>query len=111
MSLSLRFLGAARNVTGSAYLLRSGDRRILVDCGLFQERQHQGRNWGPFPVDPGTIDAVLLTHAHLDHVGRLPLLVKQGFRGPVYCTGPTVDIVKIVLEDSGRIQEDDAAFK
>lgn len=111
MATSLKFLGASQNVTGSCYLLQVEDQRILVDCGLFQERKLQERNWEPFPVDPTTIDAVLLTHAHLDHVGRLPLLVKQGFRGPIYGTAATLDIAKIVLEDCAHIQEEDAAKK
>jgi metallo-beta-lactamase family protein len=108
---SLRFLGAARNVTGSRYLVETDGSRVLVDCGLYQEREFAARNWEPFPVDPASLDAVLLTHAHLDHSGYLPRLVRDGFRGPVYCTPATADILAILLEDSARIQEEDAATK
>jgi metallo-beta-lactamase family protein len=87
MDVSLRFLGAAGTVTGSRHLLTIGDARILVDCGLFQGfKQLRLKNWAPFPVPPSQIDAVILTHAHIDHSGYLPLLVRNGFRGPVLCT-------------------------
>jgi len=89
---SLTFLGAAQGVTGSCYLLEQGDTRLLVDCGLFQERKHQARNWNPFPVAPSSLAAVLLTHAHLDHCGLLPKLVKEGFRGRIFCTAATAEI-------------------
>jgi metallo-beta-lactamase family protein len=108
---NLTFLGAARGVTGSCYLLEQGDTRLLVDCGLFQERQHQERNWSPFPVAPSSLAAVLLTHAHLDHCGLLPKLVRQGFRGKIFCTAATAEIARYVLLDSARLQEEDAAFK
>ncbi len=108
---TLRFLGAARNVTGSRFLLEYGDTRLLVDCGLYQERELQDRNWQPFPAPPASIDAVLITHAHLDHSGYLPKLVREGFRGRIYCTGPTADIMRILLEDTAHIQEEDAAYK
>lgn len=108
---TIRFLGAARNVTGSRFLLSDGNTRILVDCGLYQERDFAERNWDPFPVDPSTVDALVLTHAHLDHSGYIPRFVAYGFRGPVYCTDATAEIVKIILEDSARIQTEDAAFK
>jgi metallo-beta-lactamase family protein len=111
MELTLSFLGAARCVTGSRYLLDTGRSRVLVDCGLQQERDLQSRNWEPLPVPPDRIDAVLLTHAHLDHCGLLPRLVKQGFRGPVFCTGPTAEIARIVMLDSARIQVEDAEHK
>lgn len=111
MSINLRFLGAARNVTGSCYLLETNSNRVLIDCGLYQEREFKSRNWDPFPVDPGTIDAVFLTHAHLDHCGLLPKLVKEGFKGRIICTPPTEEIARIVLSDSGRIQQEDARFK
>lgn len=111
MKARIRFLGAAENVTGSCTLLETGGKRLLVDCGLFQERKHRERNWKPFPVSPSSVDAVLLTHAHLDHCGLLPKLVKEGFRGPVYCTPATAEIVRIVLLDCARIQEEDAEFK
>jgi metallo-beta-lactamase family protein len=107
----LTFLGAARTVTGSKYLLEHGGRRVLIDCGLFQGlKELRLRNWEPFPVPPDTIDAVVLTHAHLDHVGYLPRLSALGFRGPVYCTAGTADLCSLVLPDSGRIQEEDARF-
>jgi len=111
MQISLSFLGAAQNVTGSRYLLETNGVRILVDCGLYQERQFRARNWEPFPVAPDTIDAVLLTHAHLDHCGFLPKLAREGFNGRIYCTPATCDIAKIVLLDSAHLQEEDAAFK
>jgi metallo-beta-lactamase family protein len=108
---SIRFLGAARNVTGSCYLVEHAGRRVVVDCGLFQERKYRKRNWAPFAVDPESIDALLLTHAHLDHCGLLPKLVREGFDGPIYCTPATAEIAGIVLLDSARIQEEDAEFK
>lgn len=108
---TLRFLGAARNVTGSSYLVEANGTRVLVDCGLFQEREFQGRNWDPFPVPPDSIDAVLLTHAHLDHCGLLPKLARDGFRGPVFCTGATAEITAIILMDAAHIQEQDAEYK
>jgi metallo-beta-lactamase family protein len=105
----LTFLGAARTVTGSKYLVDDGGSRVLVDCGLFQGmKELRLRNWKPFPVPPASIDAVVLTHAHLDHVGYLPRLVAEGFAGPVYCTSGTKELCSIVLPDSGRIQEEDA---
>jgi metallo-beta-lactamase family protein len=107
----LTFLGAARTVTGSKYLLEHGGRRVLVDCGLFQGlKELRLRNWEPFPVAPEAIDAVVLTHAHLDHVGYLPRLCAQGFKGKVFCTPGTADLCGLVLPDSGRIQEEDARF-
>ena len=108
---SIRFLGAAQNVTGSCYLVEHQGGRVVVDCGLYQERKYRERNWEPFAVDPGSIDAVLLTHAHLDHCGLLPKLVREGFGGPIYCTSATAEITRIVLLDSARIQEEDAEFK
>lgn len=111
MQIKLTFLGAAGNVAGSRYLLEANNARLLIDCGLFQERELKGRNWGPFPVPPETIDAILLTHAHVDHTGLLPKLVRDGFRGKVYCVGPTAEIAQIVLEDAAHLQEEDAEFK
>ncbi|MGA1864898.1 MAG: MBL fold metallo-hydrolase RNA specificity domain-containing protein [bacterium] len=111
MSFKLRFLGAAQNVTGSCYFLNAAGVRLLVDCGIYQERNLKERNWAPFPVDPKSIDLVLLTHGHLDHCGLLPKLVKEGFKGKIYCTHPTKDIARIVLLDSAKIQVEDAAFK
>jgi metallo-beta-lactamase family protein len=107
----LSFYGAAGTVTGSRFLLDGGGTRVLVDCGLFQGlKALRLRNWAPFPVEPASIDAVVLTHAHLDHSGWLPVLVRAGFRGPVYCTPPTADLTPILLADSGRIQEEDARY-
>jgi metallo-beta-lactamase family protein len=111
LQINLGFFGAARNVTGSRYLLEANNVRLLVDCGLYQERQFRVRNWDPFPVLPHTIDVVLLTHAHLDHCGLLPKLVREGFKGKIYCTTATSEIAQIILLDSARIQEEDAEFK
>jgi metallo-beta-lactamase family protein len=108
--ISLRFLGAARTVTGSKYLLETGSARVLIDAGLFQGlKELRLRNWQDLPVPAASIDAIVLTHAHLDHIGYLPRLVTQGFRGRVFCTAGTRDLCRIVLPDSGRIQEEDAA--
>ena len=108
---SLTFLGAARTVTGSKYLLDVDGRRILFDCGLFQGlKELRLRNWSPLPIAPETIDAVVLTHAHIDHSGWLPRLVGQGFKGPVYCTGGTHDLCRLVLPDAAHLQEEDAKF-
>ena len=105
----LTFLGAARTVTGSKYLVDHHGSRVLVDCGLFQGlKELRLRNWDPFPEPPRSIQAVVLTHAHLDHVGYLPRLVAQGFKGRVFCTAGTMDLSRIVLPDSARIQEEDA---
>ena len=111
MPIRLTFLGAAENVTGARYLLEVGARRLLVDCGLYQERDLAARNWDPFPVPPATLDAVLLTHAHLDHSGYLPRLVRDGFRGPIYCTQATAEIAQIALQDSASLQVEDAKLK
>jgi len=104
-------MGAARNVTGSRYYLEANGSSLLVDCGLFQERKFRSRNWHPFASLPGTIDLVLLTHAHIDHCGLLPRLVHEGFSGSVYCTTATADIAEVMLLDSARLQEEDAEFK
>lgn len=109
--MKLTFLGAAKNVTGSKYLLDGGGLRMLIDCGLYQERELKNRNWEPFPVDPRSIDCVLLTHAHLDHCGMIPKLAKDGFKGKIYGTSATNKIAEIVMLDSGKLQEEDAAFK
>ena len=108
---SLTFLGAARTVTGSKHLLEVDGQRILIDCGMFQGlKDLRLRNWAPLPILSNTIDAVVLTHAHIDHSGWLPRLVSQGFKGPVYCTGGTADLCKLVLPDAAHIQEEDAKF-
>ncbi len=109
MTLAIRFLGATGTVTGSRYLIDAGGRTVLVDCGLFQGfKQLRLRNWDPFPVPPASVDAVVLTHAHLDHSGYLPLLVKRGFRGAIHCTAPTKALCEILLRDIGRLQEEQA---
>lgn len=109
--MSLSFLGAAGTVTGSRHLLTAGSRRWLVDCGLFQGLKNlRLRNREPFPFDPASLDAVLLTHAHLDHTGLLPVLVKRGFEGPIYCTEPTEQLARVLLADSGHLQEEDARY-
>ena len=106
---SLTFLGAARTVTGSKYLLEVNDRRVLVDCGLFQGlKELRQLNWQPLPVPASSIHAVVLTHAHIDHTGYLPRLCAEGFRGRVFCTPGTADLCKLVLPDAGRIAEEDA---
>jgi len=111
MTVTLTFLGAVGTVTGSKYLLDTGNARILIDCGLFQGfKQLRLRNWAPFPVPPESIDEVLLTHAHLDHSGYLPLLVRNGFRGPIRCTDATYALSGLLLTDSGYLQERDADF-
>ena len=111
MQIKLRFLGAAQNVTGSRHMLEVNGTRLLVDCGLYQERQFKDRNWEPFDVPAASIDAVLLTHAHLDHCGLLPKLVREGFKGAIYCTGATAEIARIILLDSAHLQEEDAEYK
>ena len=107
---SITFLGASRTVTGSKYLLDTGGAKVLIDAGMFQGlKELRERNWQNLPVAASAIDAIVLTHAHLDHCGYLPRLVSQGFRGRVFCTAGTQDLCRIVLPDSGRIQEEDAA--
>ena len=111
MQIKLKFLGAVRNVTGSRHLLEANGVRILTDCGLYQERQFRERNWEQFPIPAESINAVLLTHAHLDHCGLLPKLVREGFKGKIYCTSATAEIAQIILLDSAHIQEEDAKHK
>jgi len=109
--ISLTFLGAARTVTGSKYLVESNGARIMVDAGLFQGmKELRLRNWQDLQVPASSLEAIVLTHAHLDHCGYLPRLVAQGFRGRIFCTQGTQDLCKIVLPDAGRIQEEDAAY-
>ncbi len=109
--LRLRFLGAAGTVTGSKYLITTGERNVLVDCGLFQGlKELRLKNWDRFPIDPKTIDAIVLTHAHLDHSGYIPRLIKEGFKGNIFCTRATLALCKILLTDAGRIQEEDAEW-
>src|SRR6056297_2409969 len=111
MEIKLKFFGAAQNVTGSCFLVETNGKRLLVDCGLYQERDLRHRNWDEFPVPANTIDAVLLTHAHLDHCGRIPKLVKEGFSGPIHTTSATAEIAGIVMLDSAHIQEEDIKYK
>lgn len=107
--MKITFLGAEEEVTGSRYLIENNDVKILVDCGLFQgEKQLRMRNWEAFPVPPQSIDAIVLTHAHIDHTGYIPLLVKHGFRGKIYCSPATYALCAILLVDSGTLQEEDA---
>ena len=107
--VELRFLGGAGTVTGSKTLVTGGNGRVLVDCGLFQGlKKLRLRNWDPPPVPPSAVDTIVLTHAHLDHSGYLPVFVREGFRGRVHCTEPTRDIAGVILRDSARIQEEDA---
>jgi metallo-beta-lactamase family protein len=111
MTVNITFLGGTGTVTGSKYLVRHGDECLLVDCGLFQGyKLLRMRNWSPLPITPDQVHAVLLTHAHLDHSGYLPLLVREGFTGHVYATSGTRDLCRILLPDSGHIQEEDAEF-
>ena len=109
--MKLTFLGAAQTVTGSRYLLEAQGKRVLIDCGLFQGTKNlRLRNWAPLPFPVDTLDAVILTHAHIDHCGYLPVLARDGYRGPVFCTPGTADLCEVILRDSARLQEDDAAF-
>lgn len=109
--MKVKFLGAAENVTGSKFLAETRGSRILVDCGLYQERDLQDRNWERFAAPPASVENVLLTHSHLDHCGYLPRLVKEGFNGNIFCTPPTKEITQILLLDAARIQEEDAVTK
>src|SRR5512138_3294400 len=108
---SIRFLGAAGTVTGSRFLVEWGSARVLVDAGLFQgPKELRLRNRAPWPVDPASIHAVVLTHAHIDHTGALPQLVQAGFTGRAYCTPATRDLAGLLLPDSGRLQEEEARY-
>lgn len=109
---TISFWGGVDSVTGSKYLLESNGSSVLVDCGMFQGlKELRERNWQAPPFDPASLDAVLITHAHIDHTGYLPRLVAQGFRGPVYCSRGTADLVRILLPDAARLQEEDAAYR
>ena len=109
---TLSFWGAVGTVTGSKYLIETDRARVLVDCGMFQGlKELRERNWQEPPFDPRSLDAVLITHAHIDHTGYLPRLARQGFKGPVYCSGGTADLLKILLPDAGRLQEEEADYR
>lgn len=109
--MRIQFLGGVQTVTGSKYLIQADKKNILVDCGLFQGyKELRLRNWANLPIDPQAIDCVLLTHAHIDHSGYIPLLVKKGFRGKIFCTAATKDLCSILLPDSGHLQEEDANY-
>ena len=111
MNVSVKFLGATGTVTGSRFLLNIGDFRVLFDCGLFQGlKELRLRNWEEFPVDPATIDAVVISHAHIDHSGYLPKLVREGYTGPIYCTPPTSDLLELMLLDAAKLQEEEATY-
>src|SRR2546426_1667143 len=110
--MKLTFLGATQTVTGSKFLIETKDRRILLDCGLFQgSKELRLRNWEAPPVDPKSIDAVVLTHAHIDHTGYLPRFVAHGYKGPIYATSATVDLAGILLPDAGHLQEEEANYR
>lgn len=107
----ITFLGAAGTVTGSKYLIEAGGKKLLVDCGLFQgPKELTKRNWDRLPIDPATIDWVLLTHAHIDHTGYLPRLVRDGFHGPIFADAATHELCQLLLTDSAHLQEEDAAY-
>src|SRR5260221_499063 len=107
--MQISFHGATREVTGSCYLVDNGKTRVLVDCGMFQGSAFaDAKNFRDFGFDPKTVDAVVVTHAHLDHCGRLPKLVKEGFKGKIYTTPPTAKLIKLVLEDAEQVMDDDA---
>lgn len=109
--MNIQFLGATQTVTGSKYLVQTEHKKVLVDCGLFQGyKELRLRNWAPLPINPATIDYVLLTHAHIDHSGYIPLLVKNGFCGKIICTVSTRDLCKILLPDSGHLHEEEARY-
>ncbi len=111
MNVKLKFLGAAQTVTGSKHLLEVDDFRVLIDCGMFQGlKELRLRNWNPLPVPADSIDAVVITHAHIDHTGYLPRLYREGFRGTIYCTHPTKSLMEILLRDAGKLQEEEADF-
>ncbi|HEX9634866.1 MAG TPA: MBL fold metallo-hydrolase, partial [Candidatus Limnocylindria bacterium] len=105
MGIEIQFLGAVGTVTGSQFLVTAGERRLLVDCGMFQGSPEEvSRNRIPFAYPPANVDAVLLTHAHLDHCGRIPALVRAGYHGPIFATAATADLAEIVLRDAAKLQ-------
>src|SRR6266849_3726652 len=109
---TLSFWGAAGTVTGSRYLIETDHQRVLIDCGLFQGlKELRQRNWQPPPFNASSVNAVIITHAHIDHTGYLPRFVNQGFRGPVYCSRGTADLMRILLPDSARLQEEEADYR
>jgi metallo-beta-lactamase family protein len=109
--MDIQFIGATGTVTGSKYLLSSDSHKVLVDCGLFQgQRQLRDRNWEPLPINASEITSVLITHAHIDHTGYIPLLIKHGFRGKIYCSHGTAELCKLLLLDSGHLQEEEARY-
>jgi metallo-beta-lactamase family protein len=109
--MQLHFLGATGTVTGSRYLLKAAERQVLLDCGLFQGyKQLRLRNWASPLIDPASLDAVVLTHAHIDHSGYLPALVRRGFRGPIFCSFGTEALCRILLPDSAHLQEEEARY-
>ncbi|MFL0685542.1 MAG: MBL fold metallo-hydrolase [Algoriphagus aquaeductus] len=111
MNVTAKFLGGSGVVTGSKYLIDIGEFEFLVDCGLFQgPKALRQQNWDKFPMPVSDLEAIILTHAHLDHIGYLPKLVKQGFNGPIYCTEATAELAKILLLDSGKLQEEEAEY-
>lgn len=109
--MKIHFLGANRQVTGSRYCLETATKQIMIDCGLFQERNFESRNWDRCPIPEQEVDAILLTHAHIDHAGLLPKFVKDGYRGPIYCTRPTAALLETMLRDAAKIQEEDIEYK
>lgn len=109
--MRLHFLGANRQVTGSRYVLEAAGKQVMIDCGMFQERKFQDRNWAPSPIPAGEIDALLLTHVHIDHCGLIPKLVSEGFRGPIHTTEPSAALLEIMLRDSAEIQQEDLGYK
>lgn len=111
MQVIFKCLGAAQTVTGSKYLVDVDQFRLMVDCGIFQGlKEWRLLNWSSFPIEPTTIHAIVLTHAHIDHIGYLPRLYKQGFRGPVYCTETTAQLIPLLLKDAAKLQEEEAAY-
>ena len=109
--MKIQFLGACQQVTGSCFYLEIDNLRLLVDCGIFQERAYLNRNWDPFPISPSSLDYILLTHVHLDHAGLIPRLVHGGFKGKILMTTPSGALLPVVLLDSAKIQEEDARYK